>query len=444
MPDAMSYEQCLDYLTQFNTRVTDRRNGAHLKTMRELLALFGLDTAGYQIIQITGSCGKGSTAHFLSSMLAAHGIHHGLFTGPHLDTYEERFAYNGETIPASLFISFIEEIKARLETEYDAEKSVGHMHVMVLIALMFFQKKGAGLLVFENGVGGESDPSNVFDPFISVITEITIDHSHLLGNTIREIVRNKAAIIKKSTAYAVCGMTEPQARIELQHAENERISTRFLYWNREYESTIREVTKAGSRFDYKGFSLSLDGVKINMPGRHQVQNASTALCVMEILRREGFGVEEEAVRKGLSSMRFSGRMEWREVGGRKILLDGAHNPLQLQALANYVKESGIERKRILVSFTSNRDMEETARLLAEMNAPFYAAPSPFKERRVGREDVERNFHKYGVGCTYCDTVEEAFRQAMSGLQEDEVLIVTGSLYLVGFLNSGRMEALYEI
>jgi dihydrofolate synthase/folylpolyglutamate synthase len=438
----LSYEQCLTYLQRFNSRTTNRTDGAHIRIMEELLSIFNINVNDFKIIQITGSCGKGSTANFISSMLAAHNIDHGLFTGPHLKRYEERFMHNRTLIPTEHFVSLVEEIKNTLDTVYHKEKEVGHMHIMLLIALMFFQERGIHLIIFENGVGGKSDPSNVFTPFISVITEITIDHSHLLGKTIRDITRDKAGIIKKETPYAVCGMVAQEAREYIQEVESEFTYTKFFWWKKDYTGIAKEITVHGGVFDYIGTIYNLENVTIHMVGRHQIQNASNALCVIEILAREGYSINEKMMYQGIQTMNFNGRMEQLECFGKKIILDGAHNPLQLTLLQENLREIGIEQKKYLLSFTSNKEYRELARVLSNEDAHYYIVASPFKERRVDREELEEALSAYHVKYTYYDTIEEGMKEAIRSLNEDEVLIITGSLYLVGFVR-GRIAEEYN-
>ncbi len=202
--------------------------------MNELLELCSIHLEDFDFVQIAGSCGKGSTAHFISSMLHENEIPHGLFTGPHLQYYEERFRINHEQISREEFARIVLDIAGKLKS-FPRFQEVGHMHMMILIALSFFKNHHIRLVIFENGVGGATDPSNVFSPLVAVLTEITLDHCHLLGNSIAEITQDKLEVIKKSTQYVVCGMENPEAR-ELLYTKEKASNSSFVFYERDYGS----------------------------------------------------------------------------------------------------------------------------------------------------------------------------------------------------------------
>ena len=251
-------------------------------------------------MQIAGSCGKGSTTFLLSSMLHENGFVHGVFTGPHLSKYEERFRMNDEQISEEEFSQIVLDIADRLRS-YPRFQEIGHMHVMVLIALFFFKNHHIRLVIFENGVGGASDPSNVFNPIVAVLTEITLDHCHLLGSTIEEITEDKLHIVKNETQLVVCGMTNPAARA-IAEAKEKEANQPFVFYGRDYHCGNVRTSVQSNQFDYKGIESNLNQLSLHLLGEHQVQNTANALAALECLAKLGYGFDEGKVRKAIESM----------------------------------------------------------------------------------------------------------------------------------------------
>lgn len=418
----MDYQLCLDFLSQFYTKESPHENGRHLQVMDELFNVFQVDYHQMKIIQITGSCGKGSTAAFLSSILSTAQLSHGLFTGPHLIRYEERFVINGQMITSAEFMKIINEIKEK--SDHIDMQDVGHKHLMTLIAMMWFSRKKVPLVIFENGAGGASDPSNVFDPVISCLTEITLDHTHLLGNTIEAITKDKSAIIKDSVRLAICGMNEKRARDYLMEMES-RSNQKFSFFHRDYEI---DWTEDG--LTYTSGQGKLARLELGLNGSHQWQNAANALRMAEGLVELGCPIDKEAMVRGLAEAELPGRLETFDEDQIKITLDGAHNPLELKVLAQSLVRLEIEPKVIVVSFASKKNVEEMLAAMSIKDAYYIVAPSPFVARQQTRDSVEAIFKKLNLAYDYCEDVGEALEAARARLSHGTIL-VTGSLYLVG-------------
>lgn len=420
------------FLSQFNGRITRRDNGFHHTVMRELLALFAIDINQFDFIQITGSCGKGSTAHLISAVLTYHSYDHGLFTGPHLNDYEERFVCNGQQINREEFVSIVMDIKEKLN-HYHNENEVGHMHVMILTALIYFKKRGIKLIVFENGVGGKTDPSNIIDPLIAVITEITLDHSHLLGSTIEEIIIDKSCIIKESTKYAICGMNNVQARNYLLKIEAHDVAT-FIFINRDYGFLLRQAEETGSIFHYKGAHLQLENQKLPLLGAHQVQNASNALAVIEALMNLGYKLEIDMIQKALNNVQIACRMEMIEKSGVNFLFDGAHNTLELRTLKENINALGLKVSHIILSISSNKDIEKMLDSIDFDDAEYIITPHPFLERNSNRQIIEQTFQSLGKNqFVYFSDLKGVMEHIDRHSTDNEIVVVTGSLYLVGYV-----------
>jgi len=426
------YDQVLSFLSSYNGRTTRRDNGYHHKIMTELLQLIHINPEKFTFIQITGSCGKGSTAQFISSILTHHAIDHGLFTGPHLSAYEERFAINGSLIDREEFSSIVLDIEKKLK-DYPLKEDVGHMHVMIMIALTFFQRHGIKLVVFENGVGGKTDPSNIFDPTIAVFTEITMDHSHLLGSTIEDIILDKSCIIKPTTKYAICGMNNVQARNFLLKIEH-HCDTIFRFLHRDYNFITKSSDTNGNTFYFKGTHYALKNIQTKLLGTHQVQNASNAIAVIEALVECGYSFQKDIITQALYDAAMPCRMEMIEKNGVTFLFDGAHNTLELKTLKESIETFGLQVSSVMLSISSNKDMETMMRSIYFEDAPYIITPHPFTERNIRAEQIEKSLSSMkDIPCFYFHEIKNALQHAVQLYQKNQVVLVTGSLYLVGYV-----------
>ncbi|MGV3464517.1 MAG: bifunctional folylpolyglutamate synthase/dihydrofolate synthase [Heyndrickxia sp.] len=435
------YDQALSFLSSYNGRTTRRDNGYHHKIMMELLQLILINPKEFTFIQITGSCGKGSTAQFLSSILTHHAMDHGLFTGPHLTAYEERFAINGSLIDREEFSSIVLHIEQMLR-HYPLKEDVGHMDVMIMIALTFFQRHGIKLVVFENGVGGKTDPSNIFDPLIAVFTEITMDHSHLLGSTIEDIILDKSCIIKHTTKYAICGMNNVQARNFLLKIEH-HCDTVFRFLHRDYDFITKSSDTNGNTFYFKGIHYAFKNIQTRLLGTHQVQNASNAIAVIEAMVECGYTFKKDVVIQALYQAAMPCRMEMIEKNGVTFLFDGAHNTLELKTLKESMDTLGLQVSSVMLSISSNKDVETMMRSIHFDHASYIITPHPFTERNISAEQMEKSLSAIReIKCFYFQNIKSALNHIFHLYQKNQVVLVTGSLYLVGHvkkyvLNEGK-------
>lgn len=425
------YERAIQYLSQFYNRTINRKEKHHLHIMNEILDLFSINLEDFEFIQIAGSCGKGSTAFLLSNMLNENEIKHGLFTGPHLIHYEERFRVNHEQIDSEEFSRIVLDIAEKLKN-YLRFSEVGHMHLMVLIALLFFKHHQIRLVIFENGVGGASDPTNIFSPIIAVLTEITLDHCHLLGGTIEEITENKLQIIKETTQYAVCGMKNPTARILLKK-KGKMTNPRYIFYQQDYYSSNEKSSLHSNLFDYHGMDRVLKQLSLPLIGEHQIQNTTNALVVMECLTNLGYRIQWEKVRKGIEKLSIPCRMERVQRNGLTFLFDGAHNSLELKTLKQNIHALQIDVSKILMTISSNKNVQEMIHSIYLKDAEILLVPNPFIERRISLEEITSYLDRQKlVNYRTFENIESALQYLYQDVgHQNQTVLVTGSLYLVG-------------
>ncbi|WP_176222116.1 bifunctional folylpolyglutamate synthase/dihydrofolate synthase [Tuberibacillus sp. Marseille-P3662] len=413
----VTYNRILSYLQTFHHR-TINRDGHHLAIMRELLDVFQIDLSDFTIIQIAGSSGKGSTVLTLSKLLTANGIQHGRVISPHLERYEERFAIDDSVIQTDEFVSIIASIWRSLPS-FSHERDVGHPHIMLLAAFLYFQNNQISLIIYENGVGGASDPANVLDPWIAVLTEMTLDHTHLLGPDIPSITKNKAAIIKPATDYVVCGMTNPEAKQILKCHQN-RSSAQFYFYNEDY--------RLEHAFVYHGCHWMLTGLDLLNHANHQQQNITNALAVVNMLKSEGYPIHDDRIRRTLQHLSIPGRSELLNIGQHTLILDGAHNPFEIKRLFERFEPRDIDH--LIISFPTNKSANALIAAIPDESIPLHIVPNPFQPGNQNFHDIRRELENAHSHIRFYDQLHESLTAVVTQ-PDPQTVLVTGSLYFIG-------------
>ena len=373
-PSSLSHEAALEYLVgridyERNISVPYTERAYKLQRMCDLLDRLGRPQDRLPIIHIAGTKGKGSTSAMVAAMLTAAGYRTGLFTSPHLERLEERFVVDGQPCTGNELAQLIYQLRPVVD-ELDAAVATGeyeigptYFELTTAAALVHFVRRGVDAAVLEVGMGGRLDSTNVCQPRVSVVTSISFDHTKQLGNTLTEIAGEKAGIIKPGVPV-ISGVLADEARVVIQRVSDQhgcccmQLGREFRF---EYHATRDESTEGNSdysRIDFQsdtGEHRDLRGVEIGLLGRHQGANAAIAIATINELIRQGWKVDEAAVRKGLRELRWPARVE---IVGRSptVILDAAHNVASIQALNDTIDESFPRCRRRLV-FASTRDKD---------------------------------------------------------------------------------------
>lgn len=312
----MTYAQTMKYINHFGhtgAPVTD------LSRMETLLEALGNPHRQLKFVHIAGTNGKGSTLTYCAEASMTAGIQTGMFTSPYILCYEDRIRVNGENISRDALCRLGEQVR-----KHAPELPFSQFEITLAIALLYFLERRCELVFLEVGIGGLLDATNVVDPLVSVITSISLDHTALLGDTVEQIARQKAGIIKPHRPVVlapanlpeVCSVVRNRAAVvdaPLQEAEQIPLE-------------IRRQDIAGASFVYGGRPY-----EISMPGLHQIHNAMTGVCVLHVLEQLGYHISEEAIQQGLLHGKVPARIQ---VLCREplTLLDGGHNPDGTEAL----------------------------------------------------------------------------------------------------------------
>jgi dihydrofolate synthase/folylpolyglutamate synthase len=323
-----------------------------------LMERLGHPELKFPSVHVGGTSGKGSTATFLANILAEAGYRVGLFTKPHLSSVRERFVINGRPISAAEMLELINRIGS-----HAAEKPTW-FELMTALAFQYFYERQVDLGVIEVGLGGTYDATNVLRTELSVLTNVGLDHIEILGDTVEKIAADKVGIIKPGKPV-VSGVTQPSV-IEIVEQQCQRKRAELKLLGRDFTYTNMASSTSGSQFDFTISSKPLQGLSLSMLGWHQVINATVATAAVLTLRETGYQVTETAIRNGLSQTRTPGRMEI--IGSCPILLlDGAHSPPKMAALAKALR-SLFPEKRItgVLAFSQGHDAVTTLSMLAPL------------------------------------------------------------------------------
>lgn len=296
-----------------------------LATMMALMARLGMPQIRYRALHIAGTNGKGSTAAMAAAILQAAGYRVGLYTSPHLVEFRERIRVNGEMIAESQVAQLTEQLQALCRLDL----SPTFFEYTTAMALQHFADSGVDVAVLEVGLGGRFDATNVVTPMACAITTISLDHQEYLGTTLSSIAFEKGGIMKPGVPVVV-GRLDEDAWGTIEQVAGERQAPMFRL-NRDFCAE----GKTPQRFSYRGLGMQYEGLTCPLEGRHQLDNAACALALLGAAASQGITVETEAVQAGLRAVNWAGRLE---VVDRRptILLDGAHNPAAVRALADYL------------------------------------------------------------------------------------------------------------
>jgi len=391
-----------------------------LSSTLSLLARLKLPYQEGRYIHIAGTNGKGSVAAMLSAILSRAGYPVGLFTSPHLVSFQERFRIQDQEVSAEGLLGLINEVRAAVD---DAEPPT-FFEFATAMAFLYFLKAGAAPIILETGMGGRLDATNIVQPQVAVITNISREHQEHLGEGLLAIAGEKAGVIKPG-APLVTYARQKQV-LKLFRRRCQEVGAPF------YQGGVDFRTKGHARgsFDYFGLQQNISGLTLNLKGRHQYGNAAVALAVVELLNRDGFSVSEAAIREGLKATRWAGRLEVVRQDPR-VLLDGAHNPAAALILAQNLKSARKNGRLILVmGVMADKDVDAIlARLLPLAQTVIFTQPQYF--RAATPRDLAKRAQAFGLEILQTPNVAAAIKQAQSLAGPQDHIVVTGSLYTVG-------------
>lgn len=410
-----------------------------LDAMQSFMARVGNPEQSLKTIHVAGTNGKGSVCMTLLTLLSGAGYRVGLYTSPHLTSVRERFRINDSFISEEKFA----ELATRIHDILGEEK-ITYFEFTTALAFLWFAENDLDLIILETGLGGRLDATNIIHPLVSVITNVSMDHEAYLGNTIAAVAREKAGIVKAGVPV-VSAVKAGAGLEELLSVCNARDAEFFLFG----DSFTAVSGEDGSwKWDGEGglSAASYGDLRCSMKGDYQIENASLALAVVELLKNKGFLISESQIREGLTKVKWPGRLEYFSLDrttGKELqsseaadavsyLLDGAHNPAGVESLLQTLNSECSYKKLILVwGAMVDKDLEKTLAPMAPL-ADIIILTKPKGERSAEPELLLSNVPDHlQERCELHGNVEEAIREAERYAGKDDLILVAGSLYLVG-------------
>ncbi len=452
----MSYETAVSRMYALGHELA--QTPAHkfdLAHMRVLLQALEHPERRFPSVLIAGTNGKGSTAATLASILQASGLRTGLYTSPHLVRLNERVRVNGKEISDDAFASLhgeVDQIAGRLVDQTELPWHPSFFEMMTAIAFEYFAREHVDLAVLEVGMGGRLDATNVVDPRVSVIADVALDHQKYLGNTVSEIAREKAGIIRPG-GVVVTLPQQPEANdvigntILEQNAQAVNAvpyippvspgSGEYLSLSAGTQSLVPGTEQSKLGFIYR-YPLDVMGERIlvetPLVGRHQLRNTALAIAAAVELKRQNFGgITARTIETGIRETRWPGRFQViaaRE-GWPEMVIDVAHNPAGAWALRSALSQQYEDRPLIFV-FGAMRDksISEMSEILFSL-AERVIATRPENPRAASPEEIRQAAVRTGVAIEAVEDVQHAMERARALARPGSVLVVTGSIYLVG-------------
>ncbi|HZH84720.1 MAG TPA: folylpolyglutamate synthase/dihydrofolate synthase family protein [Phototrophicaceae bacterium] len=390
-----------------------------LDRMSQALALFNHPENQFPSLHIAGTNGKGSTAALLHNILRQAGYRTALYTSPHLESFTERIRIGREEIAQAEVISLADEIWQRTAA---ANVPLTFFEFITVMAFVYFARNRVDVAVIEVGLGGRLDATNLVTPLVSLITTISKDHEAYLGPDELSIAREKGGIIKPNIPV-VCGrMSEPVVKLLREIAQAVDSPAYFL------GTAFSFLLKNERLFDYIGIKENLSDLAVALRGRHQLANAALALAALELLSKH-FPVPEAALRRGLETVRWPGRLE--VMSERPlVILDGAHNPEGVHALADELLELRQGRKiRLLFATMADKEWQLMLATLAKL-ADEMIFTRVAMERSADPELLAKTI-PIPVPNRVIQDSQTALAALLDSAQPDDIVVVAGSLYLLG-------------
>jgi dihydrofolate synthase/folylpolyglutamate synthase len=380
-----------------------------LDNTRQLAALAGDPQLKLRFIHVAGTNGKGSTCAMLESIYRANGLRVGLFTSPHLIRFGERIQIDRRPISDRKVIQQVVDLQPLLQ-HFPPNEHPTFFEVVTVMALRHFAAHHCDLVIWETGLGGRLDATNIVTPLASVITNISYDHQQWLGETLASIAAEKAGIIKPGIPV-VTGVEQLEALQVIRETA------------RRQNAPLTEVPADSIH------QPPLDRIRLALPGSHQKHNAAVALATVRVLDSQ-IKLREEAVDQGLAQVAWPGRLQSITLpAGQTVLLDGAHNLAGVQALAAALRQLfPAQRFALILGILSDKDWKGMGRVLAPLADRIFLVPVA-SERSAVPAELEAACREANPSAqtAVCSTVAAALQRAAT----DPVTVVTGSLYLVG-------------
>lgn len=426
-----NYSEILDYL--YSQLPMFQRTGAaaYKNTLDNTWALdemYGHPHRNFKTIHVAGTNGKGSVSHMLASVLQEAGYRVGLYTSPHLVDFRERIRVNGEMIPEKEVVSFVERF---LELNVEVKLEPSFFEITVAMAFDHFKNRQVDVAVIEVGLGGRLDSTNIICPEVSVITNISLDHTVLLGRTIPLIAAEKAGIIKPGIPVVISESDEAYNFVfERKAAE---MGSSIAFADREYQASYSMLLPQGLQvfnFNRQG-KLDFPDLRTDLLGSYQRRNTAGVLKVLEILKNNGWLIDRKAIYGGLERVKANTglRGRWEIVGANPaIICDTGHNEGGLKMVVDQLRNMAWKKLHMVFGMVSDKDVESVLKLLPS-DACYYFTQAAIP-RALDSEILKQKAKAAGLEGNAFPSVKVAVKEALNHAGPDDLVFIGGSSFVV--------------
>ena len=428
----MTYSEYLNYLFSTLPMFSHIGGAAYKADLTNIIALseaLGNPHNKFKSIHIAGTNGKGSTSHMLAAILQTSGYKTGLYTSPHLKDFRERIRINGGMIPENFVCDFVEKIKPEIE-----KVQPSFFEITVAMAFQYFAEEDIDIAVVETGLGGRLDSTNIITPELSVITNIGWDHMNILGNTLEKIAAEKAGIIKKGIPVVIGEANQNTRNVFIDKANKENAPITFasemlhaIDWKYDHHQLVVEVAK--DRRDEKFF------YHLDLPGVYQAKNVVTVLAAVQQLQAGGWKISDNNIRTALKAVKkltgLHGR--WELVHQKPdVVIDVAHNSDGIEQLLRQLELIEPRHLHVVIGLVKDKDIDSVLKLLPKY-AQYYFTNAHIP-RALDATILHDKALQFGLKGSVFNDVNAATKAAMDHAGEKDLVLVCGSVFVVGELN----------
>lgn len=424
----MNYKQTLDYLYSKLPMFTRVGAVAYRKDLHNTIAMceeLGNPQDKFKTIHVGGTNGKGSTSHMLAAILQQAGYKTGLYTSPHLKDFRERIRINGEMIPEDFVTDFVEEQKNLMESLQPS-----FFEVTVAMAFSHFAKAEVDIAIIEVGLGGRIDSTNIITPELSVITNISLDHTNILGNTLPAIATEKAGIIKNSVPVVIGETQAETEKIFIQKAEETNSPIYFADQNLK----LHQLKKLGK---YLNVTISnsntplYSALELDLNGVYQRKNILTVIEAIQVLKQQGFKIEDEAVYTALKNVKgltgLQGR--WQTLSENPLVIcDTGHNIAGITEVMQNINDTPHDQLHIVIGMVNDKDISGVLQLLPK-DAHYYFCQPELERALPARQLSEQAKNHFLIGDVF-PSVQLAFHAAKDNANANDLIFIGGSTFVV--------------
>ncbi|MEK6302072.1 MAG: folylpolyglutamate synthase/dihydrofolate synthase family protein [Acidobacteriota bacterium] len=424
----MDYAQSLTYLYSLGHEVLAAKY--RLETIRLLLARLGDPDQSFKSVIVAGTNGKGSVAAMIESIAREAGHRTALYTSPHLVHVQERIRVAGVDVSETEFAQLATDVREASEAlvrETSLETVPTFFEQVTAAALLHFHRSEVKLAVLEVGLGGRLDATNAVERVLSVVTSIDLDHQETLGSTIAEIATEKAAVIVPG-ARAVIGRQRHQEASDVLMRRCLEVNVLPVFANEPAGSSASDYGRL--TFDYESTHSSYSRIMLGLRGRHQADNAAAAIEACEALDELGFKIPREAVVRGMRDVSWQGRLEWIDASP-PLLLDGAHNTSGAHSLREFLVEFWDGPLTLVFGAMADKDIDGMAAALFDLATTVVLTRVRDQRAAVGARLGKPALARPAANLIFTETVRQALSWARSVTPREGLIVVAGSLHLVG-------------